>query len=113
MVINMKHKYGEFSVEQIKYTKQSIRKSIFFLLLYVDPKTKQEYADVNVNKAFDGLLHRLGGMNNILFCPPELVTVISLLQEAWTEFNKKDFDFGVYRKLILDAGAEVDKIKEV
>ena len=113
MVINMKHKYGEFSSQQIKQTKQSIRKSIFFLLLYVDPKTKQEYEDVNVNKAFDGLLHRLGGMNDILLYPPELVTVISLLQEAWIEFNKEDFDFGVYRKLILDAGAETDKIKEV
>lgn len=109
----MKHKYGEFIPEQISSVKQSIRKSIFFLLLYVDPKTKHEYEGVNIGKAFNSLLYKLGGMNDILFYPPELVTVISLLQQALIELNKEDFSFAVYRKLILDAGAEVDKIKEV
>ena len=108
----MKHKYGEFTRNQISEIKQSLRKSIFFLLLYVDPKTKQEYVDVNINQAFCGLLHMLGGMNEILFYPPELVKIISLLQAALTEVNKTDFNFSVYRKLILDAGAEVERIKE-
>ena len=44
---------------------------------------------------------------------PELVTVLSLLQAAMTEYNNPEFDFQTYRKLILDAGAEVEKLKEV
>ena len=64
-------------------------KNILFKEAYIHDKTKQEYEGVNVNKAFDSLLHRLGGMNDILFCPPELVTIISLLQAALIEYNKK------------------------
>ena len=51
----MKHKYGYFSQRQIDLTKQSIRKSIFFLLLCADPNTKQEYQYINVNEAFVNL----------------------------------------------------------
>lgn len=109
----MKQKYGEFSQIQMAKTKEELRKKIFFLLLCVDPKTKQEYSDINVEEAFDSLLYRVGGMNKILYEPPEIVTVISLLERAKTELSKQNFEFSIYRKLILDAGAEVLKIKEV
>ena len=109
----MKHLYGEFTENQIKQTKKSLRGSIFFLLLCVDPKTAKEYQDVDVNKCFNGLLFRIGGMNQLLMNQPELVTVLSLLQAAMNEYNKVEFNFYTYRKLILDAGAEVDKLKEV
>lgn len=109
----MKHKYGEFQDTQISSIKSQIRKSIYFLLLCVDPNTKNEYKDIDVNKTFDNLLYRLGGLNDILFAPPELVMVISLLREAQIIYNDPTFDFSIYRKLILDAGGEVLKIKEV
>ena len=51
-------------------------------------------------------------MNDLLMNQPEIVTTMSLLQAALTEFNKENFDFHVYRKLILDAGAEIYKLKE-
>ena len=51
-------------------------------------------------------------MNDILFNPPELVTLISLLETARKEANKKDCDFKKYRKLILDSHSLIDKIKE-
>ena len=51
----MKHLYGEFSENQIAQTKKSLRGSIFFLLLCVDPKTSWEYKDVDVNQCFNGL----------------------------------------------------------
>jgi hypothetical protein len=38
---------------------------------------------------------------------------MSYLEEARTEYNKDDFDFGSYRNLVLTAGAEVMKLKEV
>ena len=109
----MKHLYGDFTQNQIKETKKSLRGSIFFLLLCVDNKTSHEYKEVDVNKCFKGLLLKLGGMNQLLMNPPELVTVMSLLQAAMNEFNNPEFNFQTYRKLILDAGAEVYKLKEV
>ena len=109
----MKHLYGEFTQNQIAETKKSLRGSIFFLLLCVDKETAHEYENVDVNKSFKGLLLKLGGMNELLMNQPELVTVMSLLQAAMNEYNKPEFDFKTYRKLILDAGAEVKRLKEV
>lgn len=112
----MKHLYGEFSKNQIQETKKKLRKSIFFLLLCADentlPDIKKDYGEVDVNKTFQGLLLKLGGMNQLLMEPPELVTIMSLLQAALIEYNKPEFDFQVYKRLVLDAGAEVSRLKE-
>ena len=108
----MKHLYGEFTQNQIAQTKKSLRKSIFFLLVCVDKTTTPTDEEIDVNKSFKGLLLRLGGMNQLFMEPPELVTVMSLLQAAMIEYNSPDFNFKTYRKLILDAGAEVEKLKE-
>ena len=59
------------------------------------------------------LLYKLGGLNSVLYEPPELVTVISLLEAARIEYGKENFNFKIYRKLVLDSGAEILKIKEV
>lgn len=108
----MRTKYGTYSPDQISSVKQSIQKSIFFLLLYVDPKTKDEYPEVDVNDAFRNLQLRISGLNGILHEPPELVNVMSYLESA-QQVYQGDFDFYTYRKLILDAGSEVMKVKEV
>ena len=108
----MKHLYGEFSKDQISQTKKSLRGTIYFLLLCVDPKTSWEYKDVDINKCFISLLYKIGGLNKLLFEPVEIVTTMSLLQAAFGELNSPEFDFGTYRKLILDAGAEIDKLRE-
>lgn len=109
----VKHLYGKFSNSQIKDTKKSIRGSIFFLLLCVDPDTSESYEDVDVNKAFDNLLYKIDGLNELLLYQKNIVDIMSLLKEAQLVYNSPDFDFQVYRKLILDAGAEVLKLKEV
>lgn len=109
----MMHLYGEFTQNQIAETKKSLRKSIFFLLVCVDKRTAPTNVEIDVNKCFRGLLLKLGGMNELLMTQPELVTVMSLLQAAMIEYNSSEFDFRTYKKLILDAGAEVDKLKEV
>ena len=112
----MKHLYGKYSRNQIKRTKENLRKSIFFLLLCVDKRTaqeiKEEYGEVDVNKSFESLLRKIGGLNYLLMAQPELVMTMSLLQAAQLEYNNPKFDFQIYRKLILDAGTEVDKLKE-
>lgn len=108
----MQHKYGEFASSQVAETKKLIRKQIYFLLLIVDPKTKDDYENIDVNNAFIGLMNKLDGFNSILFYPKEMVTVISLLESALMEYNNPTFNYNKYRKLILDAGSEILKVKE-
>jgi len=107
------YKYGEFDRNQIAVTKDKIRKQIFHLLLYVDPNTKDQYPDINVSWAFESLLKKLGGLNSLLGYPPEMVAITTLLESALMEYNSSTFNFSIYRKLVLDAGAEVLNIKEV
>lgn len=111
----LRHKYeGQFKPEQIAEEKKRLRSSIFFLLLAVDPETSDNYPDVNVDKTFSNLLCRLGGMNELLLCQPEIVSCMSWLESAKEEFEKtEEFDFSVYRNCILTAGAEIAKLKEV
>lgn len=104
--------YGYYSPSQIHSTKLSIRKAIFFLLLYVDPQTSQNYPDIDIAEAIRNLQYKLNGLNNILREPPELVTTMSLLEAALIELQNECFDWLKYRKLILDAGSEIMKVKE-
>ena len=89
----MKHLYGEFTQNQIAETKKSLRGSIFFLLLCVDKRTSHEYEEVDVNKSFKGLLLKLGCLNQLLMNQPEIVTVMSLLQAAMSEYNSSEFNY--------------------
>lgn len=109
----MKHKYGNFTETQMLLTKKSIRKQIFFLLLCVDPKTKDNYTHVDVSEAFKGLLYKLDGLNSVLGEPQELVDTISLLEEALIKYNEPKFNFQTYRRLVLNAGSLIDDIREV
>ena len=105
------HKYGEFADMQISEIKEILRKRIFFLLLVAeDLETKTKFPEVNLEQANTTLLWRISGLNDLLGAPKELVTVLSLLEEAKNTINDQNFDFAKYRKLILDAGAEVMKI---
>lgn len=111
----LEYKYGKFDEEQFEGAKQHIRKQIYFLLLIVDENTKGDYPNIIVEEAFNNVFNYLNGLNELLLYPPELVRIISLLNTALIEYKKDDFEFSVYRKLILDAGCEVlnIKVKEV
>ena len=106
------YKYGEFSESQIEYTKEKMRKQIFFLLLIVDPETAEEY-DINVDEAFKNILYSFGSMNDLLGYPNAFCEVMALLNAAYLELQSNGFKFNHYRKLILDAGNAVNKIKGV
>lgn len=108
----MKHLYGNFSDKQIEKLRKSIRGSIFFLLVCVDPETKDKYKDVDVEKNFDYIITRLNNLNKLLIDRVEIIDVISMLHSARLEYRNPNFDFKVYRKLVLDAGAEVERLKE-
>ena len=106
----IKYKYGEFAEGQFEEAKEYVRKQIFTLLLYADPKLQEKYKNYDVNKAFDTFLYKLGGMNSVLNESPELVKIISMLEAAWIEYRKPEFDFKRYRSLILEAGNVALKI---
>lgn len=108
-----KYKYGSFNDDQERLTKKYMQKQIYFLLLYVDEKTRERYDNINVVDAFSSIQTWFGGLNELLFYPVELVRVCSLLEAARKEYESEDFEFSKYRKLLLDAGVEVMKIKGV
>ena len=108
----MKAKYGDFTSSQIYSAKRLIQKSIFYLLLYVDPKEKEKYKDVDVVAAFGTLQRKLNGLNSVLLEQPEVVMTISILEAALQEYQSECFNWKIYRKLILDAGAEIMRIEE-
>ncbi len=105
----MLSKYGDYGDKQLNSVKKSIQKSIFFLLLYIDPKTKDDYMDIDIEKAFVDLQNKLYGLNKLFEEPKELVIVMSLLEQALylIKSGQAESNFMYYRKLILDAGAEV------
>ena len=106
----MQNKYGYFNNEQMENYKVSLHKDLFWLLLYKDPKTKDEYSYVDFNKYFDGIMRRFAGLNELLFYPTEIISIMSLLEAALIESQKEDFNYKAYRKLVLDAQSEIDKI---
>jgi len=106
----MRNLYGNFDDEQMNNYKVKLHKELFWLLIYKDPKTKDEYLDVDFNKYFDGLMRKIDGLNELLFYPTEIVAIMSLLEAALIESKKVDFDYKAYRKLVLDAHSLVDKI---
>ena len=117
----MQHKYGDFSSTQIKEHKKLIRNKIMFILRNVDPNTKNEFKtqNVDVHSALTNLLYDVSGFNSIMNEPPEIVTVLNLLEEARialenkSDYTPDEFKVSAFRKLILDAGAETKYIKEV
>lgn len=89
-----------------------MHKELFWLLLYKDPKTYNEYSNVDFEKYFIGVMKKIDGFNELMYNPVEIVSVLSLLQAAYKESKKDSFNWGMYRKLILDAHNLIDKIKE-
>ena len=106
----MQNIYGHFDDEQMENYKVKLHKELFWLLIYKDPKTRDEYLNIDFNKYFDGLMRRIDGLNKLLFYPVEIVSIMSLLEAALIESKKVDFDYQAYRKLVLDAHSLVDKI---
>lgn len=108
----MDNKYGYFDEKQFEDFKKKMHREMFWLLLYKDPKTAEQYAHVDFNKFFEGLMRRINGLSSLLFYPQEIIGIMSNLEAARLETEKNDFDYQNYRKLVLDAHALLDKIKE-
>lgn len=111
--MSVKYKYGQFEEMQIVEAKEKLHKKIRFLLFVVDPRTSEKYAYIDVEQAIINIQNILGGLNELLFYPRELVFTSSFLEAALLEYKSADFQFSRFKKLILDAGNEILKVKEV
>ena len=107
----MRNRYGYFDPDQFKSFREKLHREIHWTLLYKDPNTCEQYSHVDFPKFFKGLMRRINGLSSLLFYPPEIVGIMSNLEAAFLETEKPEFDFGAYRKLILDAHALLDKLK--
>lgn len=109
----MKYCYGEFSEEQFQEYIKQLHKKIHWLLLYKDPKLKGVIPEINVesfNKYFNNTMFEINGLNSLLFYPPEICSIMCLLQAAWLCTQQPEFDFNSYRKSILDVHNLIDMI---
>ena len=110
----MVYEYGEFTPSQVADIKHLIQKKIFYLLIIADPKTQEQYKNVDIPAAFDDMLRMLAGFNDLLNYPAEVLSISCRLKAALEEYQKGDaYDFRAYRRLVLTAGKEVENIKEV
>lgn len=106
----MKTLYGEFGDKQFIEYKSKLHSKMFWLLIYKDPETSPDYADVDFNKYFTCLMKEIDGLNDILKRPPKLIEMMSLLQAAMNEVQSPKYNYRIYRKFILDAHRVLDEI---
>ena len=105
-------KYSSITPKQVDELKNKVCRQIFFLLLLVDPKTKDKYTHVDVEEAIENLLYELNGMNEILQHPLNIIVAMSYLESALSEYRKNEqLNFARYRKLVLDAGARIKEVE--
>ena len=105
------HKYGEFKQEQTEYYQNKLRKKIFWLVLYTDKNTKDDFENIDVVKYHENLLSEISSYNELLFYPKDFVEIINTLEQALSILKSDNFDFITYKKLVLDAGALMQRLQ--
>lgn len=105
------HKYGEFKQEQTGYYQNKLRKKIFWLVLYTDKNTKDDFENIDVVKYHENLLFEISNYNALLFYPNDFVEIINTLEQALNILKSDEFDFKRYKKLVFDAGALIQRLK--
>lgn len=103
--------YGTIKDDTLEKYKDKLHSKIFWLLLYKDPKTKDEFTYVDYDKYFVGLMKELTGFADILQDPSQMVELLSVLQAAYNESKQTPFDYKEYRKFVLDAHAILDRME--
>lgn len=100
----------DISEKQLEEYKTKLHNKLFWLIIYKDNATCSKYPNVDYSKYFEGLMRELSGFNALLNYPVELLEIMNLLQAAYNETTKTNFNYKIYRKLVLDAHSLVDKI---
>lgn len=102
--------YGALSDEQMKEQKKQMHKKVHFLLQKMDAKVEDKFPEVDYDQYYKNLMYKFVGMNKLLGEPKVMIDLLSILESSYIEVKKEDFDFKVFRKLILDAHSLIDRI---
>lgn len=102
--------YGNFDDLQFDNYKVVLHKKLFWLLLYKDPKTCEEYKKINVETYIVYLQKALNGLNELLLYPEPMVRLMSTIQAILIELRKENFEWKAYRSLVLSAHKIVDEL---
>ncbi len=102
----MKYKYGELTSQQFHDYKDRLHSLIHWLLIYAENNSPI------LNDYFVKVQYKLNGLNELINYPSELVEIMNLVESAKLEYMKNDFNFTLYRKMILDIHDLIDKIPE-
>lgn len=110
----MEHLYGEFSDKQISDTAYHMHNEIHKLLLYKDKRIEDTIFsnDEEFRKYFQNLLFRYGGLNDLLGQPYTMVPFLSTLQAAYSLTRRKHFNYGTFRRAILDSHDYIESMFE-
>ena len=110
----MTHLYGYFTDSQITTNAKIMHSEVHKLLLFKDKNVNQVIFDNEEDYLcyFKNLLYRLGGLNELLYCPVQLVALLATLQSVYDMVNSDKFDFCEYRRLILDAHGYIKSMFE-
>lgn len=106
----MKYKYGNLPNDQVDRYKIKLHKKLFWLILYKDPKLYKKYGYIDFEKYFTYLMGEIDGLNRLLSYPVQIIEIMSLLEEAHKITEQDVFNYGQYRKYVLDAHALIDEI---
>ena len=98
---------GYYSHVQFESEKKSLHAKIHWLLIY------KENGYLKLDAYFVSLLEYISCLNHLFYEPDGIISLLATLQQARIENQKgMNCDFKKYRKLILDAHSQVDKIME-
>lgn len=100
----MDHKYGTFPASQFEEYKKKMHSMVHWLLVY------QESNDPALLNYFSKVQLKLAGLNELLGNPSPMIDLMVLVEAARIEYEKPDFQHGLYRKMILDAHECIDMI---
>jgi hypothetical protein len=104
-------KYGDFTSEQLAEYRSKLHGKLFWLLLYKDPNTKDEFGYVDFDTYFLTLMKELNGLGDLLLHPDGLVEMLTVLEAAYKESKETDFNYKIYRKFVLDAHTILDRMQ--
>ncbi len=108
----MNYSYGSFTDEQIQVNERLMHAEVHKLLLYKDKNINQKIFDSEHDFYcyFNNLLYRFAGLNELLFCPVQMVGLMATLQSAYDMVCGDSFNYCEYRRLILDAHTYIKDI---
>lgn len=99
-------KYGTISNEQFEDFKIKMHSKVHWLLIYKERGGCGSYEDY-----FTDTMKYFNSLNTVLGNNSSILDILVVLQRAFDETQKKDFDFKAFRKNILEAHNIITKMR--